>query len=190
MKILHNILGTRAKVAVLREVSLRPGVTARQIAENSEMAWGSIRPAVAQLREARVVRSENGRWSNGLFLNEDHVMSRAIKRLFTAEAESFSLFVSMICKRVIAGDAGLVSVLASEARKCVVVVTENGMEDERGALCGLASGLGIKLLFMSPEEFNEKMGENAGEFRVASGEKPPFATIRKGLSFFGLGEDF
>ena len=54
--VLQNILGAKAKVAVLREVVRTPGITARQVAESSGMSWGSIRPAVEYLKEIEVIK--------------------------------------------------------------------------------------------------------------------------------------
>ncbi len=186
IQIIQNVLGARARVSVLREVISTPGITARQVAEKGGMSWGAIRPAVEALRKQGVILRREGRWSNGLFINERHVMAEPIMRLFRHEAELVSLFAISAWESLKGAGISLTSVLASPQNGTVVVVTEKKRGREFAALVRDAGKLGIELKFMKASVFNQESGAMPHDLTVVRGEVPPFSTVESGLKFFGI----
>lgn len=184
--ILQNILGSKAKVAVLRGVVDQPGITARQLAEKSDMSWGAIRPAVEYLSEHMVIKRENGTWSNGLFMNDDHVMCTAITDLFMAERNILSAFAAIVIKKLKEHDINLVSVLMCKESSSIFAVCEKGRARQFPALCKSAECLGININFTSPEGFDRDMWQFGNDMKVVLGTSPPFSVLNNGLRFFGF----
>lgn len=184
--ILQNVLGSKAKVAALRGVVNNPGITARQVAEDSEMSWGAIRPAVEYLRESMVIRRETGSWSNGLFMNEDHVMCVAIINLFMAEKRILPAFTAVVTKKLQENDINLISILISEDSNSIFVVCEKVQTRHFATLCKSAGHLGIEVNFTSPESFDRDMGQFCDDMKVVLGTSPPFSPLNHGLRFFGF----
>lgn len=185
LHILQNILGSKARVAVLREVVGKPGVKARQVAEISGMSWGSIRPAVEYLTEQEVIRKQTGKWASGLFMNDEHVMCAAVTELFRAERRILSVFAENMAQRLEEYGIEAISIVISEDKSSIFVVCNQ--KRSRGLEGLVRSGrlLGIRLRFTSAEAFNDLM-HSLSHMKVVKGKSPPFNTLADGLRFFGF----
>ena len=186
IQIIQNILGAKARVAVLREVIGSPGITARQVAETGGMSWGAIRPAVEALRKQGVIVRREGRWANGLFINENHIMAEPIMRLFKHESEILRRFACRAWENLKGAGISLTSVLVSPQNGTVVVVSDKKRGREFTALAREAGELGIELKVVSASVFNLESGSMPQDLTVVRGDAPPFSTVDDGLKFFGI----
>lgn len=185
--ILQEILGSKARVAVLRNVIKSPGIAARSIETRSGMSWGAIRPSVDQLVRLGVIEQDRASWSNHLQLNESHLLAKQIKQLFDEEKRLVTSLSQHIKKEVKKfNQNGLISLILDFDSMNLYVITRT-----RGIVNDIIQGLDeISTMYKfevkenSVEEFMKIQDDRAAFLTVLAGEKPPFKSIKERLKFF------
>lgn len=186
--VLQEILGAKARVAVLRHVINSPGIAARSVETKSGMSWGAIRPAVEQLNRLGVIEQDKGGWSNHLVLNNDHLLAKSLRQLFEEERKLERTLARYIKKLLAEYDQrGLESVLIDmETMNLYVVVRSSGLCKEiikrlKEVVCFYK----IKVVELSVEEFvNAVSDDRFGDLYHIAGSSPPFTSLQDRLKFF------
>lgn len=94
--LLTTILGTKAKVAVLRVLVFSPALAARQIQTQTGKSWGAVKQAVDSLLESGAITKIKGQWSDEVTLNSQHCLHSNIIDIFQAEKKAVSKIAARI----------------------------------------------------------------------------------------------
>jgi hypothetical protein len=185
--ILQEILGSKARVAVLRNVIKSPGIAARSIETRSGMSWGAIRPSVDQLVRLGVIEQDRAGWSNHLTLNKEHLLARPLTRLFEEERKlvvSLSQYIKKQIKNI--DQKGLTSIILDfDSLHLYVVLRTRGIAKElTERLEEICTMYKINVVETSVEEFMKIQDERSSFLLVVTGEKPPFKSMLERLRFF------
>ena len=188
--ILQEILGSKARVAVLRNVIKSPGIAARSIETRSGMSWGAIRPSVDQLIRLGVIEQDREVWSNHLQLNDDHLLAKQIRQLFDEEKRLITTLTQHLRKEIKNFDQkGLVSIILDfDDLKLYVIPRSKGIiKDIIEHLEEKSIMYKFEVVENTVEEFMNIQDDRAAFFTVIAGEKPPFESINARLKFFDFG---
>lgn len=106
------LLGTRAKVAVLRILAVGAApVSQRELARRSRLAPRSVHMALEDLVAMGLVRRHVGGREHLLALEDEHAMAAAVKALYVADTSYFTDFCHALAAEARAdSSAGLVAV--------------------------------------------------------------------------------
>jgi hypothetical protein len=185
--LLQEILGSKARVAVLRHVINTPGIAARSIETKSGMSWGAIRPSVTQLIKLGVIKQEVGEWANHLHLNEKHLLARQLKKLFEEERRLVTTLPRLIKKELKQFELkGVKSVILDMDALCLYFILDSPgiCRDATEYLSPLMEQYHIEIIETGVNDFMKIYDSRSSFMTVITGEKPPFRSIEERLKFF------